>query len=50
MLILEETYIRTINTNGDILKKMTTDLIVDYYIKNNNLYAYSEYREYVYQL
>lgn len=50
MLVLEETNIRTINTKGEIIKEMTTDLIVDYYIKNNNLYAHSEYREYVYQL
>ena len=37
MLVLEETNIRTINTKGEIIKEMTTDLIVDYYIKNNNL-------------
>ena len=35
MLVLEETNIRTINTKGEIIKEMTTDLIVDYYIKNH---------------
>lgn len=50
ILVLEEDYIRTINSHGEIVQDMTTDLIEDFNIQDNVLYVFADNNEYVYKL
>ncbi|QNL37461.1 MULTISPECIES: hypothetical protein [Bacteroides] len=50
MLVLEETYVRTINPNGKIVQDMKTDLIEDFNFQDHILYVFAEDNKYIYKL
>jgi hypothetical protein len=50
MLVLEETYIRTVNSYGEIVQDMTTDLIDDFNIQDDVLYVFTDNNKYTYKL
>lgn len=50
MLVLEETYIRTVNPYGEIVQDMTTDLIDDFNIQDDVLYVFTDNNKYTYKL
>lgn len=50
ILILEETYIRTIDPNGKIIQDMKTDLIENFNIQDDILYVFAEDNKYIYKL
>lgn len=50
MLVLEETYIRTVNPYGEIIQDMTTDLIDDFNIQHDVLYIFADNNKYAYKL
>lgn len=50
ILILEEAYIRTVNSYGKIVQDMKTDLIEDFNIQDDILYVFAESNKYIYKL
>lgn len=50
MLVWEETYIRTVNSYGEIVQDMTTDLIDDFNIQDDVLYVFADNNKYTYKL
>lgn len=50
VLVLEEAYIRTINSNGKIIQDMKTELIENFTIQDHILYVMAENNKYIYEL